>query len=181
MSSQNKKNPTGQATASGYRDLISDLIDEVPGGFAVIAPDSGILYTNRSASRHIRDAKNLTAALHPDDRQGFEFALTRLRLDPSHGQRAEMRLVRADGTDVWMLGDLSAARLNAHGGLEEVLVQFTDIDRQKRTEAEMQSWAQRWNHALVSSTLGVWTITMRPAISIIPRRGRRCAAMPRMP
>mgnify|MGYP000261697020 CR=1 FL=1 len=67
-----------------------------------------------------------------------------------------MRLLNADGTDIWLLGDFSAARLSPRGALEEILVQFTDIDRQKRREAEMQSWTQRWNHALVGSTLGVW-------------------------
>lgn len=156
MKSQNKKNPIGQATASGYRNLISDLIEDGPGGFAIVAPDATILYANRASTDHIRHATNLSAALHPDDRRNLEFTLTRLRLDPSHNQRAEMRLMKADGSDIWMLGDFSAAGLNRHGGLEQVLIQFTDIDRQKRTEADMQSWAQRWNHALVGSTLGVW-------------------------
>ena len=156
MSSRNTKISSRQAAASGYRNLISGLIDEAPGGVVVIAPDGGILYANRAASEHIRNATNLSPVLHPDDRQALDFSLTRLRLDPSRGQRAEMRLIKADGSDIWMMADFSAARLNATGGLEEVLIQFSDIDRQKRTEAEMQSWAQRWNHALVGSTLGVW-------------------------
>jgi diguanylate cyclase (GGDEF)-like protein/PAS domain S-box-containing protein len=156
LTSQNKKNPTGQAAASGYRSLISGLVDEAPGGFVVISPDGMVLYANRAAARHIRGNDNLVPALHPDDRRNLEFALTRLRLDPSHGQQIEMRLLNADGSDTWLLGDFSAARLSARGTLEEVLIQLTDIDRQKRKEADMQSWAQRWNHALVGSTLGVW-------------------------
>jgi diguanylate cyclase (GGDEF)-like protein/PAS domain S-box-containing protein len=156
LNSQSKKNPTGPAAESGYRSLISDLIDEAPGGFAVIAPDGRILYANRAAGARMRDAETLAAALHPDDRRSLEFSLVRLRLDPSQNQRAEMRLINADGSDTWLLGDFSPARLNPRGGIEEILVQFADIDRQKRTEAEMQSWAQRWNHALVGSTLGVW-------------------------
>lgn len=156
MTSQNKNSPTGQTAASGYRSLITDLIEDAPGGFAVVAPDGSILYANRASAEHIRRAKNLTTVLHPDDRRNLEFTLTRLRLDPESNQRAEMRLMKADGSDVWMLGDFSAASLDRHGGLAQILIQFTDIDRQKRTEAEMQSWAQRWNHALVGSTLGVW-------------------------
>lgn len=143
MNSQSKKNPTGQAAASACRGLISDLIDDAPGGFALIAPDGRIRYANRAAAEHIRHNVNLITALHPDDRHNLEFTLSRLRLDPSHGQRAEMRFLQADGSDIWLLGDFSAALTSARGTLEEVLIQFTDIDRQKRQEAEMQSWAQR--------------------------------------
>jgi diguanylate cyclase (GGDEF)-like protein/PAS domain S-box-containing protein len=156
LTSQNKKSPTELLAASGYRNLISGLIHDAPGGVVVVAPDAHILYANRSAAEHIRDAASLISVLHSDDRQNVEFTLTRLRLDPVSNQRAEMRFIKADGSDIWMLGDFSAARFNAHGGLEEILIQFTDIDRQKRTEAEMNSWAQRWNNALVGSTLGVW-------------------------
>jgi diguanylate cyclase (GGDEF)-like protein/PAS domain S-box-containing protein len=156
LTSQSKKNPTGLAAVSGYRNLISGLIDDAPGGLAVLAPDGQILYANRSSAEYIRNAANLSAALHTDDRPDVEFTLTRLRLDPSRHQRAEMRFIRADGSDYWMIADFSSARLNSHGALEEILVQFTDIDRQKRTEAELKSWAQRWNNALVGSTLGVW-------------------------
>jgi diguanylate cyclase (GGDEF)-like protein/PAS domain S-box-containing protein len=156
LTSQSKKNPTGLAAESGYRNLISGLIDDAPGGLAVLAPDGQILYANRSSAEYIRNAANLSAALHTDDRPDVEFTLTRLRLDPSRHHRAEMRFIRADGSDYWMIADFSSARLNSHGALEEILVQFTDIDRQKRTEAELKSWAQRWNNALVGSTLGVW-------------------------
>jgi diguanylate cyclase (GGDEF)-like protein/PAS domain S-box-containing protein len=156
LTSQSKKNPTGLAAKSGYRNLISGLIDDAPCGLAVLAPDGQILYANRSSAEYIRNAANLSAALHTDDRPDVEFTLTRLRLDPSRHHRAEMRFIRADGSDYWMIADFSSARLNSHGALEEILVQFTDIDRQKRTEAELKSWAQRWNNALVGSTLGVW-------------------------
>lgn len=156
MKSQNKTNLTGQTAASGYRSLISDLIDGAPGGFAIITPEGRILYANRACSEHTRNADLLTDTLHPDDRRIFEFTLMSLRLDPSRSQRAELRLVKADSGDVWMLAEFSTARLDPRGRIEEILVQFADIDRQKRTEADMQSWAQRWNHALVGSTLGVW-------------------------
>lgn len=156
MSSQNTTVPSRYTAATGYRDLISDLIDAAPGGVVIIAPDTRILYANRTAADNTRHAKSLAPVLHPDDRQFLDFALTRLRLDPSHAQRAEMRLIRADGSDIWMMADFSPARVNEHGVVEEILIQLTNIDRQKRTEGEMNAWAQRWNHALVSSTLGVW-------------------------
>ncbi|MGV3550742.1 sensor domain-containing protein [Rhizobium sp.] len=156
MSAQNTKVPSRQAASPDYRTLISGLLDEAPGGIVVITSDAGILYANSTASQNIRNADSLHPVLHPDDRRTLDFVLTRLRLDPSRSQRAELRLLKADGTDVWMMADFSAARLDTHGGLGEVLIQLSDIDRQKRTEADMQSWAQRWNHALVSSTLGVW-------------------------
>jgi diguanylate cyclase (GGDEF)-like protein/PAS domain S-box-containing protein len=156
LNPQNKKNPTGEASLPGHRNLISGLLDEAPGGLALIGPGGRILYANRAAAEHIRGAESLAAALHPDDRQNLEFILTRLRLDPSQARQAEMRLLDADGSDTWLIGAFSAARIGPRGALEEILIQFTDIDRQKRKEAEMQSWAQRWNHALVGSTLGVW-------------------------
>ena len=122
MTFQNKKNPTGLAALSGYRNLISDLIHDAPGGFAVVSPDGQILYANHSAAEYIRNAADISAALHTDDRQTLEFTLTRLRLDPSRNQRAEMRFIRADGSDYWVIADFSPARLNAHGGLEEIFI-----------------------------------------------------------
>lgn len=142
--------------AAAEGSVLADLIDVAPGGFAIMAADTQIQYMNKACGRLLRNAKTLSARLHPDDQSPLEFALTRLKITPSTPQRAELRFIKADGSDVWMLVDFSAAALNAHGGLKDILVQMTDIDRQKRTEAEMQSWAQRWNHALVGSTLGVW-------------------------
>lgn len=156
MKSQNKTNPTGEVAESGYRATISDLIDDAPGGFTLISHDARVLYANRASAGYLRGNQQLADVLHLDDRKVLEFTLARMKLDPSRSQRAELRILHADGTDVWVLADFSTARLNTHGGLEQVLVQFADIDRQKRTEADMQSWAQRWNHALVGSTLGVW-------------------------
>ena len=156
MKPQSKSDPTAHREVSGYKDLISDLIDRAPGGFAVIGLDTRILYSNRAAAAHFRSAVSLRDVVHPDDVRTIEFALARLRLDPSKSQSVEMRCIKADGSDIWLLGEFSSARLNKAGDVEDVLVQLADIDRQKRTEAEMQLWAQRWNHALVGSTLGVW-------------------------
>ncbi|MCB1444744.1 MAG: EAL domain-containing protein [Rhizobiaceae bacterium] len=137
--------------------MIADLVDKAPGGFAIVSADLRVLYANRACAAYMqRDPGSLPSAMHADDREAFEFACLRLRLDPARAQRAEIRLLDRDGSDLWMLADLSAARLDRHGQVETIFIQFTDIDRQKRTEAEMQSWAQRWNHALVGSTLGVW-------------------------
>lgn len=156
MKSQNKSDPTVLQAASGYRDLIPDLIDAAPGGFAVISLDTRILYANHSAAQYFRSAASLQKVVHPDDFRNVEFTLGRLRLDPSISQRVEIRCIKADGSDIWLLCEFSSARVNAAGSVVDILVQLTDIDRQKRTEAEMQLWAQRWNHALVGSTLGVW-------------------------
>ncbi|MBX9456514.1 MAG: EAL domain-containing protein [Rhizobium sp.] len=156
MTSIDKNNPTELEIPHGHQSLISELVDKAPSALAVVATDTRILYANRSCATHVRGAARLLDVLHPDDRKNVEFLLMRLQLDPSTPKRAEMRLLRADGSDVWMLGDFSAARLDGKGRVEEILIQFADIDSQKRTEADMQSWAQRWNHALVGSTLGVW-------------------------
>lgn len=156
MTPLKKSNPAWQAAAPGYRTIVSDLIDGAPGGIAIIAPDSRILYANRACAKRTGAAELLAGVIHLDDLRTLEFALTRLGLDPSRSQRIELRFIGRDGSATWMLGEFSTARLSAHGTIEEILVQFTDIDRQKRSEADTRSWAQRWNHALVGSTLGVW-------------------------
>jgi len=156
LKSQNKTDPTALPSAFGYKDLISDLIEAAPGGFAIMTPETRILYANRAAALHVRNMPTLLKVIHLDDVRNVEFALNRLSLDPTKSQRIEMRCIKADGSDTWLIGEFSAAELTASGGIGNVLVQLTDIDRQKRTEAEMQLWAQRWNHALVSSTTGVW-------------------------
>lgn len=140
----------------GTREFVAELIDNAPGGLALISADFRVIYSNRSGAEFLRKSGSLIDIVHQDDRHAMEFAVSRLRLSPQNPQRAEIRLLRADGSDLWMLAQLSTARATPHGDVAEILVQLTDIDRQKRTEAEMQSWAQRWNHALVGSTLGVW-------------------------
>ncbi len=144
------------AAISGERAFLAELIDGAPGGLALISADCSIIYCNQACSAFLRGSSSLTELVHPDDRHTFEFSITRLRLAPNNAQSIEIRLLHADGSDIWMLAQLSTARLTVHGDATEILVQLTDIDRQKRTEAEMQSWAQRWNHALVGSILGVW-------------------------
>ncbi|CAN7503713.1 sensor domain-containing protein [Rhizobium sp. LjRoot254] len=150
---QEKISPAG---IPGGRASLAELIDSAPGGLALIAADCDILYCNQACAAFLRGSSSLAELVHPDDRHTLEFSINRLRLAPQNAQAIEIRLLRADGSDVWMLAQLSTARLTVHGDAAEILVQLTDIDRQKRTEAEMQSWAQRWNHALVGSILGVW-------------------------
>ncbi|MDB5555167.1 MAG: hypothetical protein JWL86_5151 [Rhizobium sp.] len=144
------------AAISGGRAFLAELIDSAPGGLALISADCRIIYCNQSCAAFLRGSSSLPELIHADDRHTLEFSINRLRLAPQNTQAIEIRLLRADGSDVWMLAQLSTARLTIHGDAAEILVQLTDIDRQKRTEAEMQSWAQRWNHALVGSILGVW-------------------------
>jgi diguanylate cyclase (GGDEF)-like protein/PAS domain S-box-containing protein len=132
------------------------LLDRAPGGIAVLDPDSRVLYANQTLAQRLRGKDTLMAIVHSDDRPSVEFALTRLKLDPSANQRLEFRLVARDGTACWVLGELSAARTSVQGTVEEILVQLSDIDQQKQIETEMRSWERRWNHALVGSLLGVW-------------------------
>jgi len=138
------------------RAFLAELIDGAPGGVALISADCSVIYSNQACACFLRGSGSLLDIVHPDDRHTLEFSLNRLRLSPPNSHSIEIRLLRADGGDLWMLAQLSTARLTVHGDATEFLVQLTDIDRQKRTEGEMQSWAQRWNHALVGSILGVW-------------------------
>ena len=148
-----KLSPTAIARS---REFMAELIDGAPGGIALIGVDCAVLYHNQACSEFLGKTTSLIDVIHPDDRASLEFAISRLRLAPQNAQRAEIRLLKSDGSDLWMLAQLSTARATPRGEVAEILVQFTDIDRQKRTESEMQSWAQRWNHALVGSVLGVW-------------------------
>ncbi|MGC3975460.1 MAG: PAS domain-containing protein [Nitrospira sp.] len=106
MSSPSKKDPTGLLDASGYQTGLADLIDGAPGGVALLALDCRLVYANRVSKALLGRATRLVDVLHPDDRKPFEFAVTRLRLDPSLSQRLEMRFVKADGSDVWVMADL---------------------------------------------------------------------------
>ena len=120
-----------------YRSVVADLIDRAPGGVAIMTPDTLILYANQACASLTRNSRTLSATLHQSDVSPLQFAITRLKIAPSAVQRVELRFLDASGSDVWMLAELSAATLDSHGGLGDVLVQMTDIDRQKRTEADM--------------------------------------------
>ena len=123
-------------------------------GFAAIGPDGRITDANPAFLRPFgaASASDLPAfedIVSPKDRGVLTVAL-RARMPEETPW--EVRLLRPDGSELWVLLSLSAPS----GGDGAMIVQMVDIDERKRNTLELAERESRWNHALESAGQGVW-------------------------
>jgi diguanylate cyclase (GGDEF)-like protein/PAS domain S-box-containing protein len=145
----------------GGETFLATLIENAPVGVMLLSSDFRVRYANRAASEFVPAAlahappPQLPALAFAEDSDRLHFALTHHKLADRKALSAEIRFIR-DGEPVWTLVNLSAVHWVGPDFVADVLVQITDIDQRKREELERHVWEERWNSALVSSTLGVW-------------------------
>lgn len=147
-------------TPDGEADLAA-LIDNAPFGMMLLSSDLHVRYANRAAAELLPALISQSAApalpdiVYNEDSEPLQFALARHKLSDRKSLSIEIRFLK-DGAPVWRLTSISATHWVGSGYVADVLVQLTDIDERKREELERNIWEERWNSALVSSTLGVW-------------------------
>ncbi|MDB5524913.1 MAG: hypothetical protein JWM58_2676 [Rhizobium sp.] len=136
-------------------------MEHSPIGMILLSPDLRITDCNAICVAFVPQAGGTLVGIdifdliHPDDREALRFHFTRHHL----AARArvvpgvEIRFLKSNAQDVWMLVNISSTRSGAGG---ELMLSLTDIDQRRRVELERRKWEERWNSALVSSTLGVW-------------------------
>jgi diguanylate cyclase (GGDEF)-like protein/PAS domain S-box-containing protein len=131
------------------------LMQQSPIGIMLVTSGLRISFTNAACDKFAPKAgADILECVHPDDREALSFQITRHRLSSRPTPSIEIRFLKPDGRDVWMLVGISSARV-ARSDIE-LMLSLTDIDQRKRVELERRTWEERWNSALVSSTLGVW-------------------------
>ena len=145
-----------QHLRAGQEDLLESLLESVNEiVWCTSADGSELLFVNRAVERIygrpfeklIQDKNFWLDAIHPEDREGFEQHLKRLRTD---GQvELEYRIVRPDG-DIRWLQDNTAIVYDDDGNELRVGGISTDITENKRAQQALRE-SEAVYHSLVES------------------------------
>ena len=149
--------------------LLRTVMENAAVGMALVGTDGRLIYANRAYAEMIGRERDECVGLgvadlvHPDDLARASEQLGRLARGEVEGYRTERRYVRKDGEIVWGLTSASMLRNERTGHPLYLIIQVTDIGRQKRAEAALAISESRWNHALESAGQGVWDHDFRQA------------------
>lgn len=155
MTSPGKKKVEISVSRPDKSSAPAGLVDSSPVGVVLLSADLRITYANPAAAAFAAaTGVEFMSLVHPDDREPLRFLIARHRLSPRVAPNAELRFLKADGQERWVLVHIAPAATAGHGA--DITLWVTDIDLHKRAELERRKWEERWNSALVSSTLGVW-------------------------
>lgn len=142
--------------------LLRKVIESAAVGMALIGADGRLLFVNPAFAEMvgstIDDAAGAHIAdlIHRDCDAALPLHLDRLLSGEAEEHRAESRLKHADGTAIWVLAVASLLRSDTTGNPLYVILQTTNIDRQKRAEAALAHAESRWSFALEAAGQGVW-------------------------
>jgi diguanylate cyclase (GGDEF)-like protein/PAS domain S-box-containing protein len=145
---------------AGDTSIYAGLIEDSPVGMILLGVDLSISYANRACSVLLAEENSVLIGLdlfdrvHPDDRDSLRFQIARHRLSGRTVPSVDIRFLRSDGRDLWMVVNISSTKAIQAAG--ELMLSIADIDERKRVDVEKRMLEERWNSALVSSTLGVW-------------------------
>jgi diguanylate cyclase (GGDEF)-like protein/PAS domain S-box-containing protein len=159
LNSAGKKSADNTIRKSGNSALVAAAVADAPVGLALLTDDLAIVEINPACARlvqssgHAMSGTSFIAFVHTEDRDKLKLHVTRYRLASRNVPPVEIRLTRPDGGNVWVQAQLA---LVPDGGDIAFSLWLTDIDQRKRVELERIVSEERWNSALVSSTLGVW-------------------------
>jgi len=143
--------------------MIRAIMESAAVGMALAGLDGRLTYANRAYAEMLRcrpeDCIGLSARdlVVPDDSLVAAEQVRKLVEGEIEQYRVERRYKRRDGTG-WFWGLASAALLRheATGKPFTIIIQVTDIDRQKQAEAALADAEGRWNFALEGAGQGVW-------------------------
>jgi formate hydrogenlyase transcriptional activator len=137
---------TGQSPGLVSLHLLAEekaLLDAIPIGISVLAPDGTTLYVNRPALDgigatidEVKDKGHLDFTCHPDDRDRL---LEERRIGLANGEafELEMRLLPKDGKHRWHVSQYNPLK-DVSGRIIRWYVTATDIDDRKRAEQALQ-------------------------------------------
>jgi diguanylate cyclase (GGDEF)-like protein/PAS domain S-box-containing protein len=164
MSIRAKVAPPGGGSAAHLSlpaQTLARLFDAAPVGMLVAAPDGRALYINPAFTsllgHEIASGSRIDiyALIHADDSGAARQHLERLARGEVAHYRGEHRLAHSDGHPIWI--SLAAGlTLDASGRPEQIILQITSIELQKRAEAALAHSESRLNFALESGRQGVW-------------------------
>lgn len=142
--------------------LLRKVIESAAVGMALVGVDGRLLYLNSAFAEMVGGSiddftgAQLADFAHPDCDAALPLHLGRLVDGEAEEHRAECRLKHADGSAIWVLAVASVLRSDTTGRPLYVILQTTNIDRQKRAEAALVHAESRWSFALEAAGQGVW-------------------------
>jgi diguanylate cyclase len=144
-------------------NLLRTIMENAAVGMVLAGLDGRITYANRAYGEMLRcppeDCIGLSARdlVVPEDRLAAIEQVRRLLSGEIERYQVERRYLRRDRSGwFWGLAAGSLLRHEATGQPFLVVIQVTDIDRQKQAEAGLLDAEERWNFALESAGQGVW-------------------------
>jgi len=157
-------NPPSEVDASSRISAAEPwhALDLVPYATLAVCPSGVVAYANPAAEQQWNICNNdrLEDHLHPADRPLFQHFLASFSNNLLEAAPLELR-VTGDGVPSRYALVTRSAHSDATTCASTVLLQLADISAQKRAEDDLAEHESRWNHALVSSSLGVWDHNFR--------------------
>ena len=147
--------------------LLRNILEYAAVGMVLIGPDTNVVYANRAYADMLGYTPeecvglNYSKLIHADDLAAAKIQADDLIARRFDTYRAERRYLKKDGSVVWGLVSASILRNERTGQPLYLLVQMTDIERQKRAEDALVASEARWNHALEGAGQGVWDHDLR--------------------
>jgi diguanylate cyclase (GGDEF)-like protein/PAS domain S-box-containing protein len=147
--------------------LLRKIMENAAVGMALVGLDHRLLYVNGAFAGMLGTEPDALAGsaigdlVHPDCDAAALFHLDRLFEGEADDHRAEWRLRHDDGGAVWVLASASVLHSDSTGRPLYVILQVTNIDRQKRAEAALAYSESRWSFALAAAGQGVWDHDIR--------------------
>jgi diguanylate cyclase (GGDEF)-like protein/PAS domain S-box-containing protein len=166
------KTPSEKTVLSGlpfrHSDaLLSNILEYAAVGMVLVNADAEVVYANRAYAEMLgytpEECLKLDygTLIHPDDREAAKTQAADLVAGKMTTYRAERRYMRKDGSMMWGMVSASILRDEQTNEPQYLLVQMTDIDRQKKAEAEVVAAEARWQRALETAGQGVWDHDLR--------------------
>lgn len=147
--------------------LLGKVMENAAVGMALVGLDRRLLYVNTAFAEMLGapsaglPGRAMGDLVHPDCDAAAVLHLDRLLHGETEDHRAEWRLRHNDGAAVWVLASASVLRSDNTGLPLYVILQVTNIDRQKRAEAALAYSESRWSFALEAAGQGVWDHDIR--------------------
>jgi diguanylate cyclase len=148
--------------------LLRKVMENAAVGMVLVGVDRRLLYANTAFGEMLgythESALQLDVGdiVHPDS-EGFLIYLNRLIAGEVDEYRGEGQLRGREGHPIWVLASASLLRSDKTGRPIYVILQTTNIDRQKKAEAALLYTESRWNSALEAAKQGVWEHDSRRA------------------
>ena len=147
------------------RETLQVMLDNLPVGVLLAKPTGEIVLGNRSLEAIIRhpilETTNIEShgrwvAFHPDGRRvsGEEYPLPRAMMQGRVIAPEDYLYERGDGTLAW-LSITAAPIFNEDGLVTGGVVAISDIDRQKRADAELRRSQDRFRRLIENASVGV--------------------------
>jgi diguanylate cyclase (GGDEF)-like protein/PAS domain S-box-containing protein len=142
--------------------LLHKVMDGAAIGMGLIGNDGRMIFANRAYESMLGHAPGdclgiaADTMIHELDRQATMLRVDQLLRGEIAALRHDCRMRRSDGTPLWTSTVASLLRSEQTGQPLYAIVQFVNIDRQKRAEEALVYAERRWSSALEAAGQGVW-------------------------